>query len=140
VDRHAEHGPHEHQRAGGDADLTFQRDRLLAAHHGQARFGPSRGAAFDVDDLAAAGRHELFTCLSAATARTANDIQRLAGPILAGLEEAGRVEHVQGHVARQVGVDFAELDRRANVDQLDRLAASPPCVQIARRNREHIHR
>ena len=49
---------------------------------------------------------------------------------------APRVEHVQGHIAGHRRMDFAELGRRANVEQLDRLAPARQCKQIAGGNGE----
>ncbi len=122
---------------GGDADLAFQRDGVLAAFDGQAGGDPGVGAALDVDGLVAAGRREGCAGFRRPGASLANCIHGTVGSAASGCKQFGRVELVEWHVAGSGHVCGAELGGGSYVDQVNRLAALEPLVQLGAGNGVH---
>ena len=139
VDRPAQDGAEQHQRPRSDANLAFQRYRLLAPHHRQARLGPGQCTAFDVDHVGEAGGQELRAGLLSAAAAAADEVERLVGRS-SFAHDRSRIKCVERDIAGNVGVNLTELDRRANVDQVQRSSLVPQRLQFTRCDSRDFHR
>lgn len=72
----AKHGTSQHQRSGGDSNLSFERDGFLTANHWQASSIPGLSAAFHIHDIGITGGNDLFTSLTTTAAGFADDVER----------------------------------------------------------------
>jgi hypothetical protein len=104
------------ERAGGDPHLPFERHHRAAAHHRHPGGLAGGRSPCDADHvLEARGEHLLAGLLTAAT-RLADEV---GGPAAAEGRHGLRVEPVERDVVGEIDVHFAELGRRADIDEGD---------------------
>ena len=138
MDRQAHGGAQQHEGTGGDPDLSLERDDLAATGDREPGGGPGLGPPLDIDDLGEPGGLKFFAGLASATSRAADDVQGLLAAGVGG-GPGGGVKLIEGHIASEVDVDFLELDRGADVDQLDGVASVAEGVQLFGRDGGDAH-
>ena len=108
------------KHAGGDADLALLA-RLFSCRGPTGCPASSQASVppFDIQDVLKASVDELLACLAGACAAAADYVERFVSIAIAAFHDGVGVERFERHIAGGRRVDFAELGRRADVDQLD---------------------
>jgi hypothetical protein len=120
VNKPGEYCPDEHERAGRDADLPLERDRLSAAHYRQAQSDARLRTALNILNRRQSGGSQLVAGLPAPAAFLADDEERFIGISPSDID---RIKLMKRNVARTIEMNFSKLGGSANIDDIHGLTA-----------------